>query len=106
MCFEEIGGKGFNPPAPLIRGVEEITIYFVNRKEVFPLLKLGGVTNDFRIEFFGDAVEGEAVVGGENELLFQPETFLEFFNVGQKFNDLGGDVVNEFRGFKIVVTIC
>lgn len=78
----------------------------MNSKETFPLFKLRSVLDNFRIEFFWNLVKCEAVVGGEDELLFKPECLLEFFNVGEKINDLGGDVVNEFRGFKPIINIC
>ena len=77
----------------------------MNGKEVFPLLALGDVLCDFGVEFFWDAVEGEAVVCGEDELLFEPEAFLEFFDLGEKADNLGGDVVNKFRRFNPIITI-
>ena len=112
MLLEEV-----NPPAPLIRGVkdrfigwntgvEEVRFYFVNGKEVFPFLKLCSISRNFEVEFFGDAIECEAVIGGKDKLLFQPETFLKFFNMGEKIGNFGGDVVNEFCGFKPIITIC
>ena len=76
----------------------------MNVKKVFPFLALVGVLCDFGVEFFWDTVEGEAVVGGADELLFQPEPFLEFFDVGEKVNDLDGDVVYKFRRFKPTLT--
>ncbi len=99
ICFEEVNGERFG-----VVGTDEIIIYFVNRKEVFPLLKLGGTLDDCGIEFFWNAVECEAVVGGKDKLLFQPEAFLEFFNMGQKFNYLRGDVVNEVCRFEPIIT--
>ena len=51
-------------------GVEEVRFYFMNGKEVFPFLKLCSILRDFEVEFFWDAVEREAVVGGEDKLLF------------------------------------
>ena len=76
----------------------------MNGKEVFPLLALGDVLCDFGVEFFWDAVEGEAVVCGADEFLFQPEAFLEFFDTGEKADNSGGDVVNKFRRFKPTLT--
>jgi len=55
--------------------------YFVDAEEDLPFLPLGGVLGDFGVEFFGDAVEGDAVVGGKDEFLFEPEGLLEFFDV-------------------------
>ena len=128
VLFEEV-----NPPAPLIRGVrgglirgvrsglirgvsgglikreigvEEVRIYFVNSKEVFPFGKLRLILDDFGVKFFGDAVKRDAVVGGADEFLFEPEAFLEFFDVREEVCNLGGDAVNEFRCFKPIVTIC
>ena len=42
---------------------------------------------------------------GEDELLFEPETFLELFNVREEVDDVGGDGVNGARGFKPFVLI-
>ena len=64
--------------------INEVAIYFMNSKEVFPFIELIRVLCNFRIEFFGDAVKREAVVGGEDKLLFKPEAFLKFFNVREK----------------------
>lgn len=100
IFFEELNGKGFR-----VVSTNEVAVYFVNGKEVFPFLKLCSVLDNFGIEFFGNAVECEAVIGGEDELLFQPETFLEFFDVSKEVYDLCGDGVNEFRCFKPIVTI-
>ncbi|MCY3722300.1 MAG: hypothetical protein OXG97_08785 [Candidatus Poribacteria bacterium] len=101
IFFEKVNRERFG-----VGGTDEVVVYFVYSKEVFPFLKLRGVLCDFGVEFFGNAIECEAVVGGEDEFLFEPETFLEFFNMGEKINNLGGDTVNKFRGFKPIVTIC
>ena len=100
IFFEEINGEWFG-----VVSTDEIVIYFVNSKEVFPFIKLCSVLCDFGIEFFWDTVEREAVIGGEDELLFQPETFLEFFDVREEVDNLGGDAVDEFRGFDPIITI-
>ena len=99
IFFEEVNGERF-----AVVGIDEVAVYFVYSKEVFPFIELLNVLRDFGVKFLWDAVKREAVVGGEDELLFQPETFLEFFNMGQKFNYLRGDVVNEFCLFKPIVT--
>lgn len=101
ILFEKIYGERLR-----IISTNEVVAYFMNSKEIFPLLKLRSIINNFRIEFCGDAVECKAVVSGKDELPFQPETFLEFFNMGEKINNLGGDTVNKFCGFKPIVTIC
>ena len=72
---------------------------------MFPLVELCSVLCDFKVKFFWNTVKCEAVVSGEDKLLFEPETFLEFFNVGEKINNLGSDGVDEFRGFQPIITI-
>ena len=99
--FGEFDREGFR-----VVGINKGVVYFVNGKEVFPFLKLNGVLDNFGVEFFGDAVEGDAVVGGEDEFLFEIEGFLEFFDAGEEVYDLGGDVVDEGCGFEPIVTIC
>ena len=100
IFFEEVNGGWFG-----VVGINEIVIYFVDGKEVFPLVELCSVLCDFGVEFFWDSVKREAVVGRKDKFLFEPETFLEFFNVGEKFNNLGSDLLDEFRGFQPIITI-
>ena len=97
VLFEEVDGERFG----IVR-INESTVYFINAKESFPVLALGGILCNFGVEFFGDAIEGEAVVGGEDEFLFEPEAFLERFDLGKEVDNLGGDFVNEFRCFNII----
>ncbi len=87
-----------------ILGINEVAVYFVDSEKLFPLLTLGGVLCNFGVEFFWDVVEGEAVVGGENEFLFEPEPFLEFFDLGEKVDNSTRDAVNKFRRFKPTLT--
>ena len=70
---------------------------------MLPFLTLGGVLGDVGVECFRYAVKRKAVVGGEDEFFFEPEAFLEFFDVGEELDDLGGDAVDEFCGFKTVI---
>lgn len=100
MLFEEGDGEGV-----IISRINEIAIYFVDSEEMFPLFTLGGVLCDLGVELFWNAIKGKTVVCGEDELLFEPKAFLEFFNLGEKVNDLGGDTVNELRCFKPTITI-
>ena len=100
IFFEEFNGGRFG-----VVGINEVVVYFVDGKEVFPLVELSSVLCNFGIEFFWYTVKCEAVVSGEDELFFEPETFLEFFNVGEKINNLGSDGVDEFRGFQPIITI-
>lgn len=65
IFFEEVNGERFG-----VVGTDQIVVYFVNCKEVFPFIELVSILCDFGIEFFRDAVEREAVIGGEDELLF------------------------------------
>lgn len=77
----------------------------MDSKQVFPLLKLIGVLCYFRVEFFRNAVECEAIVGAEDKFLFQPKAFLEFLDVGKEINDLGGDVMDKFCCFNPSITV-
>ncbi len=83
-----------------IVGVDEVACDILNGEEVLPRLALRAVVSDFRVERFGDPVEREAVVGREDEFLFEPEAFLEFFYVCEEVDELCGDAVNELCGFK------
>ena len=100
VLFEKVNGERFR-----VVNTDEVIFYFMNGKEVFPFLELGGVLCNFGIEFFWNAVKRKAVVGRKDKLLFQPETFLEFFDVREKFDDLGGNTMDEFRGFQPCITI-
>ena len=100
IFFEEINRKRL-----CVLRSDKVTLYFVDSKKMFPLLALGSILSDFGVEFFWNAVEGEAVVCAKDELLFEPEAFLEFFDVCEKVNNLGGNLVNEFCRFKPII-IC
>ena len=94
VLFEEVNREWFG-----VGGINEIVLYFVDSEEGFPLLTLGGILCNFGVELFWDEVEGEAVVCGEDEFLFEPELFLELFDVGEEIDNLGGYIVNRFRYF-------
>ena len=68
-------------------------------------MPLGGVLCDFGVELFGDAIQGDAIVGGEDEFLFEPKGLLEVFDVGEKVYELGGNFVDELCGFEPIVTV-
>ena len=57
------------------------------------------------VELFGDAIQGDAIVGGEDEFLFEPKGLLEVFDVGEKVYELGGNFVDELCGFEPIVTV-
>ena len=67
---------------------------------MFPFLMLGSVLCNFRVEFFWHSIKCDAVICGKDEFLFEPEAFLEFFDVGNKVNDLSGNIINKSRCFK------
>ena len=77
----------------------------MDAEEGFPRVALRGVRCDFGVECRWHAVERHAVFGGEDELLFEPEAFLERFNMREEGNDVGGDSVNGARGFKPLVLV-
>lgn len=76
ILFEEIHRERLG-----VGGINEVAIYFMDSEEVLPFLTLGGVLGDVGVECFRYAIECEAVVCGEDEFLFEPEAFLEFFDV-------------------------
>ena len=52
IFFEEVDRKRF-----CIIGINEVVVYFMDSKEVFPFIELISVLCDFKVKFFWDAVK-------------------------------------------------
>ena len=64
---------------------------FVDGHEADPFLALGVAGGDGGVEVFREAVEGDDVVAGGDEFLFEPEFFLEVLDLGEEADDFMGD---------------
>ena len=67
VLLQELDGKRFAIP---LRG--KVALYLVNGKQAYPLLSLGFIGNNLRIEFLWHTVERDAIVALHHKLLFQP----------------------------------
>ena len=70
----------------------QIGLDFVDGEQPDPLFTLRITGGHFREEFLGNPVDGDAVVGFNNELLLEPELFLEILKLGQKVDQLARDL--------------
>jgi len=61
---------------------------------VHPLLALGVVSGDLRVERFRNTVERDAVLCLDNELLFEPELLLEVLQLSDEGDYLAGDATD------------
>ena len=69
----------------------------VNGEQFYPFFSLGVVGGDLLVKLFRDAVECDAVISFNDELLFQLERLLEVFDLGQEADDLVGDLTDDLN---------
>ena len=91
ILFQKIHLEGDRVSRP-----PKIALDLINCKQPHPLFPLRITRGDFRIEFFRDAVEGDDVVAGSDELLLEPEFLLEVFDLGKEADDFCGDGAEGF----------
>ena len=61
---------------------------FFNKSKFHPFAYLLLILDSQRVEFLGNPVESDAVVGFNNEFLLEPQLFLEILKLGQKVDQL------------------
>ena len=80
--------------APAGAAVGQVAGDLVRGEQRDPFRALRGVEGDFGVERFRHAVQGDAPVGLQDELLLEPEPLLELLELRQEVDDLAADVAD------------